>query len=66
VAAAFMELAEEHLVTRVAVEAGGDPAQIRTIVERLRTVAIGVTDTLFTQAMIDQLQQSLGQTTSSS
>jgi DNA-binding transcriptional MerR regulator len=66
VAAAFMELAEEHLVTRVAVEAGGDPAQIRTIVERLRTVAIGVTDTLFTQAMIDQLQQSLGQPTSSS
>ena len=66
VAAAFMELAEEHLVARVAVEAGGDPDQIRTIVERLRTVAIGVTDTLFTQAMIDQLQQSLGQATPSS
>ena len=62
VAAAFMELAEEHLVARVAVEAGGDPDQIRTIVERLRTVAVGVTDALFTQAMIDQLQRSLGQT----
>ena len=58
IAVAFMELADEHLVARVAAEAGGDPDQIRTIVERLRTVAIGVTDALFTQAMIDELQRS--------
>lgn len=61
VAGAFMDLAEEHLVARVAVEAGGDIDQIRKIVERLRTVAVGVTDALFTQAMIVQLQRSMGE-----
>jgi DNA-binding transcriptional MerR regulator len=51
VADAFMGLADQHLVARVAVDSGGDLEQIRSAVERLRIHAGETLDVLFDQAM---------------
>ena len=46
-----MHLADEHLVTRLAIDTRGDLDQIRTAVERLRVVAAEALDAVFSQAM---------------
>lgn len=51
VAAAFMALADEYLVTRVAIDSQGDLDRITTEVEKLRVVAAETLDALFNQAM---------------
>jgi DNA-binding transcriptional MerR regulator len=51
VAEAFMVLADEHLVARVAVDTGGDPEELRVAVERMRVWAGEALSVLFDQAM---------------
>lgn len=55
VADAFLRLAQQHLFVHVAVETGGDLAQVRAAVERLRTIAADVVQSMFLQAMADAL-----------
>jgi DNA-binding transcriptional MerR regulator len=56
VAAAFLQLAQQHLFVRVALETDGDLGQIRAAVERLRAVAADVVQAMFLQAMADALE----------
>jgi DNA-binding transcriptional MerR regulator len=58
VADAFMALADEHLVARVAVDSGGDLDQIREAVERLRVYAREALTALFDQAMAGAIRTS--------
>lgn len=53
---AFMALADEHLVARVAVDAGGDLDQIRSSVEQLRVHASQALGILFDHAMADAVR----------
>ena len=57
VAEAFLDLADRHLITRVAVDSGGDPDQIRAAVERLRVQSSEVLSVLFDQAMVDEIRR---------
>lgn len=50
---AFMALADEHLVARVAVSSEGDLDDMRSRIERLRVLAATVLEVLFDQAMAD-------------
>jgi len=56
VAAAYLQLADEHLVARVAVESGGDLDAIRASVTRLREVARVALDASFDHAMSEALR----------
>jgi DNA-binding transcriptional MerR regulator len=56
VAAAFLDVADKHLITQVAVSTGGDPDQIRAAVEHLRVQASEVLTVLFDQAMADAIR----------
>lgn len=59
VAQAYVELAEEHLMARVAVDAGGDLEVMRPAVARLRDLARGALVASFDRAMGDELRRSL-------
>jgi DNA-binding transcriptional MerR regulator len=56
VAAAYLQLADEHLVARVAVDSGGDLEAIRTSVTRLRDLARVALDAAFDHAMSEALR----------
>ena len=56
VAAAYLKLAEEHLVARVAVDAGGDLEAVRTSVARLRDLARSALISSFDEAMAAALR----------
>lgn len=51
VAEAFLGLADEHLLARLAVETQADPDRVAPVVGSLRLVAAGVLDVLFDRAM---------------
>ncbi len=55
VAEAFLRLAENHLLIRIAVDTDGDLTQVKAAVERLRTIAADVVQAMFLQAMADSL-----------
>lgn len=56
VAAAYLQLADEHLIARVAVDSGGDIEAIRTEVARLRDLARVALATSFNHAMSEALR----------
>jgi DNA-binding transcriptional MerR regulator len=56
VAEAFMALADQHLVARVAAETGGDPEALRAAVEQLRVQAAEALVVLFDQAMAARIR----------
>ena len=56
VADAFMTLADEHLITQVALDTQGDLDQIRVAVERLRVQAGEALGSLFDQAMANAIR----------
>lgn len=56
VARAFMTLADEHLVSQVVLDTGGDLAGITAKVERLQGQASTALDALFNQAMAEQIR----------
>jgi len=56
VAEAFMQVADEHLVTRLAIQTRVDLDMVTPAVERLRVVAAGVLDALFNRAMSDAIR----------
>ncbi|MGI8709758.1 MAG: MerR family transcriptional regulator [Acidimicrobiales bacterium] len=56
-AEAFMALADEHLVARVALDTGGELGQVRAAVERLRALAGTALQVLFDQAMADAVRR---------
>lgn len=62
VAQAFMKLADEHLVTRVLVESGGDLDQLTAAIQRLHGQASGAIDVLFNQAMSAEIRAYLAPT----
>lgn len=55
VADAFLHLAEQHLIVRLAVDTDGDLVQVQAAVERLRAIAADVVQAMFLQAMADAL-----------
>jgi DNA-binding transcriptional MerR regulator len=55
VAEAFLRLAEQHLLVRIAVDSDGDLTQVKAAVERLRAIAADVVEAMFLQAMADTL-----------
>lgn len=57
VAEAFMGLADDHLVTRLAIETRADPDQVRTAVQELRVVASAALDAMFNRAMSDAIRR---------
>lgn len=56
VAAAYLQLADEHLIARVAVDSGGDLEAIRSSVARLRDLARVALDASFNHAMSEALR----------
>lgn len=56
VAAAYLQLADEHLIARVAVDSGGDIEAIRASVARLRDLARVALDASFDHAMSEALR----------
>lgn len=56
IARTYLRLAEEHLVTRLAVDAAGDPAEIGEAVTRLRDLARIALDASFSRAMTAELR----------
>jgi DNA-binding transcriptional MerR regulator len=56
VAAAYLELADEHLIARVAVDSGGDLEAIRASVARLRDLARVALNASFNHAMSEALR----------
>lgn len=56
VAAAYLQLADEHLIARVAVDSGGDIEAIRTEVARLRDLARVALGASFNHAMSEALR----------
>ncbi|WP_421120848.1 MerR family transcriptional regulator [Aquihabitans daechungensis] len=56
VAAAYLHLADEHLIARVAVDSGGDLEAIRESVARLRDLARVALDASFDHAMSEALR----------
>jgi DNA-binding transcriptional MerR regulator len=56
VAAAYLQLADDHLITRVAVDSGGDIEAIRTEVARLRDLARVALGASFNHAMSEALR----------
>ncbi len=56
VAAAYLHLADEHLIARVAVDSGGDLEAIRASVARLRDLARVALDASFDHAMSEALR----------
>ncbi|MCU1369229.1 MAG: putative transcription regulator protein [Ilumatobacteraceae bacterium] len=56
VAAAYLQLADEHLIARVAVDSGGDLDAIRESVARLRDLARVALDASFNHAMSEALR----------
>ena len=55
VAAAFLRLAEQHLLVQLAVDTDGDLAQVQAAVERLRAIAADVVQAMFLQSMADAM-----------
>ncbi|CAN5446373.1 MerR family transcriptional regulator [soil metagenome] len=62
VARAFMKLADEHLVTKVLAESGGDLEQLTAAIERLHGQSSGALDVLFNQAMSAEIRAYLAPT----
>lgn len=56
VARAFMALADQHLVSKVVVESGGDLDRINATVEKLHGQASAALDVLFNQAMSAEIR----------
>ena len=54
VAAAYLKLADEHLIARVAVDSGGDIEAIRASVAQLRDLARAALITSFNRAMSER------------
>ena len=55
VAEAFLRLAQQHLIVRLAVDTDGDLAQVQAAVERLRAIAADVVQAMFLQAMAEAM-----------